>query len=98
MKILFISILLLLGAGCATEPLTPEQQYEQEARRNQRHDQLVAFLNACTRHPNGVILETIRVGGSSIRNRKQGEPYTIENVSRNARRNDFQCIDRKTLW
>ena len=98
MKAIFISALLLMGAGCATEPLTPEQEYARQDRRNQKHDQLVAFLNGCERHPDGVIVETIRIGGSMLTNRRRGEPYTTDNVSRRAHKSNFQCISRKDLW
>ncbi len=72
-------------------------EYEREDRRIVRRDKLIVFLNSCDQTKGVVLIETLRIGRSSLPNkmqkikalRKWGYKYTHENVHRRALRHDF---------
>ena len=90
---MILCLTMILIAGCET--LT---EYEREDRRLRRHDSLVAYLNACQNTSGLVVMERKHIRSNILKSKKQGHPYTIDNVRFGASRADFGCVDISALF
>jgi len=87
-EILRVLIVIAFGAfvvqlvnGCAS--LTPEQQYEMENARIERHEEILTYIATCL------------VQGGSIRTSRHHRGFdkiSAENIPRNAFLGDYECV------
>lgn len=52
---ILIVLMAVSIAGCASEPLTLEQEYEKENKRVLRREEMAAFINGCRANPTAVL-------------------------------------------